>query len=239
MKSVQGLIVAIVLGLLGGAVNMYYLQKGRTTETIDFVGIRKGAKIRRGKPIQKSQLEAVRIPQEHVGNVGEYAVRFHKINTIVGRKAVRNYTGVGGTLFLLEDLRTPPTYLNLGTNDSGIGVTINTSTIVTSLIIPGVTPVSFYLPASRKTSAKTAGPDESWEWFGPFDVLTVGNRLGDPVLMRAEGISPKQQNILTLRSQSADGKPDPRVEELKAYQQRTKNTPLEVKFHSSVIKDKK
>jgi len=237
MKGIQGLVIAIVLGVLGACVNMYYLYKGRTIETVDFIGVREGAKIMRGKRISSDQLVPVAIPREHVGNLDDFAVRFNQKATIVGRKAVRNFSGSGSELVLLEDLRTPPPHLELKEDEAAIWVTINTGTAITSQIIPGVTPVSFYLPKSRNpASGRSASAEEEWEWVGPFDVLAVGNRLGTLETMRAENISERQQNILTLRANFVRGQLDEKVSDLKAYLRRSNNAPLDVLLHPPVRK---
>ncbi|MDA1018281.1 MAG: hypothetical protein O3A00_27980, partial [Planctomycetota bacterium] len=120
-------------------------------------------------------------------------------------------------------------------NETAIWAPIDTRITITSQIIPRVTPVSLYLPVSRNPAA-IKSTTEDWEWLGPFEVLSVGNRLGSLEVMQADNISARQNNILTLRATSKTGQPDANVVALQNYLVQTSYAPLRVKLHAPVRK---
>ncbi|MEC7500629.1 MAG: hypothetical protein VX970_02780, partial [Planctomycetota bacterium] len=86
MKGIQGLIIAIVLGLIGFAFNMYYLGSSRDFEHDSFIGVRKTASVKRGTALTRNHFERVSIPKEFVGNLNEFALPWTDLDAIVGRK---------------------------------------------------------------------------------------------------------------------------------------------------------
>jgi hypothetical protein len=228
MKGIQGLVMAVVLGILGAVVNLYYLNKSSDTDVERFVGIREGVSIARGTRLTREHLEPVEIPSTSAKRLKTYAFLYKDIDSVVGERALRDYSGRRGEIILRQDLRTPPPALTLKANEAAIGVIVNSATTLTSQIVPGVTPVSFYLPVDRGSG------EGAWDWFGSFDVLAVGSRLGTSDTMRAHNISAQQRNVLTLRVKYSDGKIDKKIAELKDYLRRTANPPLEVMIHPPV-----
>jgi hypothetical protein len=235
MKGIQGLVIAVVLGILGAVVNMVYLSKGRNTEVVTFIGVKPGAKIELGKPIRADDLEPIAIPSANVGNLNKFAFviepgkKISDAKTILGWKAARELNG--GELILRDDLRTPPPHLALKEGESVQWITINTSTAVVSQLIPGETRISFYLPKNR---GHTVGqpPSETgvntWEFVGPFEFLAVGTRMGDPEVMSANRVSTKQQNVVTLLVNNEN---EDRVMDVYNYWHSTNYEPLAVKMH--------
>jgi hypothetical protein len=230
MKGIQGLIIAVFLGLIGAGVNLAYLYKGRNTEEKHFVGIKQGVKLKRGETILHEHLERVSIPKAYAGNLEDYAYPYSKVNTVAGEKSSRGYNGELGELVMQQDLRTPHTRLKLKPNERAVSVTIDTRATVASQIIPGVTPVSFSLPTTR--GAGTAPMAAQWEWFGPFDVLAVGNRMGQSDVLGARKVSAKQQNVLTLRvTVDESGQYDARFLDLFKFYRESNFNPLIVMIH--------
>ncbi|HUS40345.1 MAG: hypothetical protein WBF93_09070 [Pirellulales bacterium] len=227
MKGIQGLIIAIVLGTLGSLVNMYYLTKGRDMSTQRFIGVVDGAEIEVGEKFKQDDLEAVEIPTEHARSLRKYAIPYSEINSILGFNSRRQIDGQQGELLLRTDVRTPTEMLDLESNQAAISVLVNPTTTSLDQIIPQVTPISFYLPIDR-TSGRSDG---AWEWFGPFDVLAVGNRLGRADAGGRRGSS-RSRNMLTLQVQFTAGKINPKIAELKKYVHRTNNEPLDVMIHT-------
>jgi hypothetical protein len=227
MKGIQGLIIAIVLGVLGALVNLYYLTKGRDTKFVHFIGVRDGAKISVGQPFAGEQLESVAIPSEHAGDLRKYAIPHSEIDSVVGWKSRRAFDGQRGQLLLRTDVRTPTELLNLKENQAAISVLVNPATTISSQIIPEVTPVSFYLPVDRTA----VGGSGAWEWYGPFEVLAVGGRLGRTADSGRRSGAQQKPNVLTLRVWFKEGRIDAKIAELKDYLRRTANEPLDVMIH--------
>ena len=74
MKGIQGLIVAVVLGLAGAAANFYYLNtEAQKKDMVAFIGIKKGVIIGRGDKLTEDKLVKVEIPANHVGNLKDFA----------------------------------------------------------------------------------------------------------------------------------------------------------------------
>ena len=227
MKGIQGLLIAIVLGLLGAVVNMYYLTKGRDTTFVQFIGVRDGQKISEGQRFSREQLEPVAIPSENAGDLKKYAILHSEIDSVVGWKSRRAFDGQRGELLLRTDVRTPTELLNLKENQAAISVLVNPATTMSSQIIPEVTPVSFYLPVDRTI----VGGSGAWDWYGPFEVLAVGGRLGRPETSGRRKTSQQKANVLTLRARFREGRIDAKIADLKEYLRRTNNQPLDVMIH--------
>jgi hypothetical protein len=234
MKGIHGLIIAIVLGVIGAAFNLVYLNKGRDFAHSSFIGVRSKATIARGQPIKTEYLAEVKIPRPHVGNLKVYAYPWKDRETIIGRVAIRKYEA--GELLLREDFRTAPDKLPLKENDSAIWVPIDTRTTITSQITPGITRVSFYVPRSAQPNAP-ARVGASWEWLGPFDVLSVGNRFDSPEVMSASKTAPRHEHMLTLRANAKNGKPDRRIAQLLEYLVQTDYQPLRLQVHAPVARN--
>lgn len=235
MKGIQGLVIAVILGILGACVNMYYLYKGRDTEVVTFIGVKPGKKIELGKRIQAEDLDPIAIPRANVGNLRKYAFVIEPgkdipdEKTILGWKPAREL--VGGQLILRDDLRTPPPRLALKEGEEVIWLTINTSTTVVSQLIPGETRVSFYLPKNRGRTIGQLPPDtgvNQWEWVGPFDFLAVGTRMGDPEVLKANRVSTGQQNVMTLPVNKEN---EDRVMDVYNYWHSTNYEPFAIKLH--------
>ena len=227
MKGIQGLIIAIVLGVLGAFVNMFYLTKGRDITFIEFIGVHDGVKVSEGQRFQREHLESVAIPSENAGDLKKYAILYSEIDSVIGWKSRRAFDGQRGDLLLRTDVRTPTELLNLKENQAAISVLVNPATTISSQIIPEVTPVSFYLPVDRTS----LGGSGAWEWYGPFEVLAVGGRLGRPELAGGRKTSQQKSNVVTLRVRFRDGRIDAKIAELKEYLRRTNNEPLDVMIH--------
>ena len=149
MKGIQGLLVALALGIGGAIFNFAYLST-RQVESVKFIGIRPEVTIARGEQLTASHVEPVEIPKDHQGNLGEFAFPYSAVKTVIGQNVWRPL--VGGSLLLRDDLRTPPTELNFGqtretANERMLGVPIDTRKFVPSLVVPGDW-VSFIVPGA-------------------------------------------------------------------------------------------
>jgi len=163
MKGIQGLIVAIGLGITGALLNFIYLaNKSGDLEAVAFIGIGPEVRVARGSTIVREHLVPVEVPQRVARNLEKFAVKFSDVNTVVGQKALR--TLEGGSLLLRDDLRTPPAELDFTENlEAGVeeevarGIPIDSRSIVPSLIEPGNL-VSFLAPRVLSESPAVAAP---------------------------------------------------------------------------------
>ena len=230
MKGIQGLIIAIVLGLVGFTFNMYYLTKSRDFAHVTFIGVKRNANIKRGTPLSKNHFEKISIPKEYVGNLKRYALVWSDIDAIEGRKAIRDYEE--GGLLLRNDFRTAPNELRLIGGETAISIPIDTRTTNTSQIIPGETRISFYIPTARVQSPGTA-VEGNRQWFGPFDVLAVGNRMGSTDIVDQGGGRGNSENRVTLKATSESGRDIKGMPQLMNYLTNSKFKPLRLKIHAA------
>ena len=229
MKGIQGLIVAIVLGLVGLAFNWYYLSKSRDFAHVSFIGVKKSASIRRGTPLSKSHLEKISIPKEYVGNLRRYALVWSDIDAIAGRKAIRDYEE--GGLLLRNDFRTAPNELRLIGGETAISVPIDPRTTNTSQIVPGETRVSFYMPI-QQLKRPTPTSEENKRWIGPFEVLAVGNRMGSTDIIDSRVSRNNNENRVTLKATNETGRDIKGMPQLMEFLNASKFKPLRLKIHA-------
>ena len=230
MKGIQGLIIAVVLGLVGFAFNMFYLSTSRDFEHDSFIGVRKNANVKRGTSLKKSHLEKIAIPKEYVGNLKEYALPYSSIDAILGRKSIRNYER--GGLLLRNDFRTAPSELRLTGGETAISVPIDTRTTITSQIVPGETKVSFYIPAPPSSNPEKPS-DYQTQWIGPFDVLTVGSRMGSADVIDGQSKRSSSENMLTLKTTDEAGRQSSRMTTLLSHLTDSNFKPLRLKIHAA------
>ena len=74
MKGIQGLIVAVGLGI-AGALNWAYLASRSSQDaTVSFVGIKNGQTVNRGEILRDDHFVELSIPERWVGNLKDFAV---------------------------------------------------------------------------------------------------------------------------------------------------------------------
>ncbi len=226
MKNAQGLLIAVVLGLAGAALNWFYLeQRSRALDKVSFIGIREGVAVRRGDVLREEVLVPVDIPNNAVGQLRDFAYLYKDRNTVIGQSPKRAYTG--GELLLRQDFRTPPAELKFGGPDEKdqrtMWIPVDTSTFVPSLVVPG-DKVSFLVQRSEALGVPTpADGSESpappatrggSEIIGPFRVLSLGNRLGSAEVMQAAHIPQLQENVMTIGVQMQGDELEPKAKRL-------------------------
>jgi len=205
MKGIQGIIVAVFLGLFGLALNWLYLSsKTKGIASVSFVGIRDGALIRPGEVIKKSDLVPVSVPSNHVGDLEDFVYLWEDLGTVAGTTATRQLRG--GELYFRKAYKTPSEAVSWYPDVSRkqqrlMWVSIDDKSFVPSLVDPG-DKIWFVVPSSAAripTSALADGgaadtiqlrPNEQ---IGPFRVGSLGNRLGSARVMRASGVSTTQE----------------------------------------------
>ena len=212
-----GLIIAVVLGVVGAAVNFLYLtSKASNFEKIAFLGIHRDASIKRGDTFREDHFAPIEIPKMAVSaQLSETALKFTDKSTVVGMKATRDYAG--GEMVLEEQLRTPPAELVFtDANERVMWVPVDTRTFVPALVRPGDY-VSFLVPkgyvvrppappagdnGDEDTGPATPPPLSDSELVGPFKVLSIGNRLGSADVFKAAGMPQQQENVLSISVKS-------------------------------------
>ncbi len=174
MKGIQGLIVAVALGLAGMAANFYYLNtEAQKKDMVAFIGIKKGVILGRGDKLTDDKLVEIEIPKNHVGNLADYAFLWKELIGVRGRPVWRTLdsktdSDSEGIVLLRSDVvEPPPKDLELGKGERGVFIAVprncDTSHVnpgdkvsfrVATLAPPGPTPAG--KAAALATSAGTA-----------------------------------------------------------------------------------
>lgn len=202
MKGTYGLIVAVVVGVLGAALNWIYLQnKTRDVETVSFLGLREDVTIQPGESFKESDLEPVPIAKMHAGNLHEFVHLYKDMPTVVGYSPTRVYQG--GQLILRADLRTPPADIAFSNKDQRlITIEVDSRGFQSSLYKPG-DQIDFIVPVlgPRATiidggTGQPTNMAKEFEVIGPFTIAHIGERLGSPDAARASRMrSGQERNI--------------------------------------------
>lgn len=212
MKGIQGLLLAITLGIAGAVFNWLYLTTSSGVgESVAFLGIAPNVDVERGQTLRESDLVKVEIPIRAVGNLEDFAILYSARQSVVGAPVWRRL--MGGSLVLRQDLKTPPQELKFGEDQRVIWIPVDTRTFVASLVEPG-DQVSFLISPMRTGVPTPADPLETGEpgaapampvtpggaveAIGPFKILALGNRLGSAEVMRAAKISQVQENVMAI-----------------------------------------
>jgi len=237
MKGVQGLVLAIGLGVVGAFFNWMYLHSGPSRdEMISFIGIAREKPLMRGDILHETDLVEVPVPAKWVGSLSDFAIGYNARKSVIGQPVTRNLAG--GCLLFREDLETPREELNLGPDERAMWIPVETRAFVPSLVKPGDS-VSFFV--SRPSGAATApvGPGgrgtsekaSSINTIGPFTILALGNRLGRLDVMRAAKMSPVQENVIAIRVSSRVPGEVEKAEELWALLQATNFRQVGIMLH--------
>lgn len=203
MKGMTGIVVAVALGVVAAMCNWLYLtRQAQDYERVSFVLISPATQINPGDRFKESHFERVDLPETYLGNLDQIAVRWRDLDTVVGEVATKSYTG--NELLLREDLKTPPQreVSELLAEDEVLRwVPVDQRTFAPDHINPGdlvkfvvVTPTG--LTAQRNNQAQ---PLSETSEFGPFEILTLGNRRGRKEILKSRGGSVGQENLIGIR----------------------------------------
>jgi len=242
MKGIQGLLLAIALGIAAAAFNWVYLNsKSGQMTTRAFVGIAENVDVERGETLREADLVRVEIQTRWVGNLEDFAVLYSARQSVVGAPVWRRL--IGGSLLLRQDLRTPPQELKFGANERVIWIPVDTRTFVASLVEPG-DQVSFLVSPLRTGVPTPADPQNPGGAFsptpgggpidviGPFQILALGNRLGSAEVMRAAKIPQVQENVMAVRvAADSAGNMDADAQKLMRLLNETNFRPVGVMLH--------
>jgi hypothetical protein len=257
MKGIQGLILAIGLGIAGALFNWAYLtNRSREAEKVEFLIIAPGVTVERGEKLSEDKLDKVGVPLAAVGNLKDIAVYSSEIRTVIDMPVARTLTEK--TLVLRDDLKTPPPELAFGQptpNERAMPIAMDPSRFVPSLYRPG-DQISFVFPkyasagptpAARPAADPAKGSDEPLkpapevpvipsptaerEIVGPFKILALGNRLGSVEVMRAANIRPLQENVITISVSVQGEKLEDKAQKLFALLEATNRQHVEIMLH--------
>ncbi len=224
MKGIQGLILALGLGMAGALFNYAYLvQKSTELDMVYFIGIKDEVTLNSGEKLTEEHLVPVGIPEKTVGNLKDFAYLWEAVSSVVGRPVYRTLTG--GSLLLRDDIKTPPPKVVLEKNERLVWVSVSSSNFVPSLISPGDEvdfailyggPTPAYMadsPASGESASEEGSESSSAKpapssmfprgkarqvIIGPFKILTLGNRLSSPEVWQAWGKQASNENVIGI-----------------------------------------
>jgi hypothetical protein len=210
MKGIQGLIVAIGLGVAGALLNWAYLASRSSQDVmVSFVGIKDGQTVNRGETLRDDQIAELSIPARWVGNLKDFAVLYSAKETVVGRPVWRTLNGE--CLLLSDDLKTPPDALKLEEGEEMIWIPVENRAFVPSLISPGdevmflvprltpATPTTPGMAPVGSDGASAAQPlSSTTSEIGPFRVRSLGNRLSSAQVWAAAKNPSLQENVIGI-----------------------------------------
>jgi hypothetical protein len=157
MKGINGLIVAVVLGLFGAAANFFYLNaEAQKTDMVGFIGIKKGVVLSRGDRLTEDNLVKVEVPKNQVGNLRDYACQWDEHDYVKDKTVWRTLDSKSseGVLLLRGDFEMPLKELDLGKEEVIRWIPVDSRSFEPTLVTPG-DQVSFIVP---KLSAPTRAP---------------------------------------------------------------------------------
>jgi hypothetical protein len=167
MKGIQGLIIAIGLGIVGALFNFAYLyNRSQETENEEFIGIAPNVTVARGDVLKEEHLVKVSIPRNVAGRLKDFAFPWAGQSGEIGMRVVRPVSG--GSILLRDDMKTPAQTLAFSANakpgivETALGVPIDPRRGVVSLVEPGDM-VMFIVPAGSAYESPTpaASTDDS------------------------------------------------------------------------------
>lgn len=205
MRGMQGLAIAAALGIVGAVCNWFYIyQQAANYDKIYFVAVKRGVHLNPGERFKESHLEAFDIPLEGAGSLPEAAVQWRDRGTVIGETAIRAYDG--GEIILLEDLKTPS--LGRMSDELGAGETlrwvpVDQRMMASDHINPGDM-VLFVLATPGPGGRAGAGAGNGASGlntteYGPFEVLTLGNRRGRKDVLQSRGGALGNENLIGIR----------------------------------------
>ena len=207
MKNIYGLLLALGLGVAGGLFNWAYLRsEAQNMVMTRFIGL--AVDVERGHRLEDSNLVAIPIPKDSVGNLDEFGIRDSARQSVIGQPISRFRKA--GSLLVREDLDTPPPEIKLGPNEELFWVPVDARTFVASMVVPG-DQVSFLIPAgpgavksivagdAAANPPEAAAASDAFTTVGPFTVLSLGNRLGSSDVLKSAKIPQIQENVVGIK----------------------------------------
>jgi len=224
MKGITGLIVAIVLGLLGGGLNFFYLaNKAQNLEMVSFLGISDGTTIQQGTEFKRSHFVEVQIPANRAQGLENFVYLYSDLPLLETRRAIKSYEG--GELVFKQDTQTPPLELDLKPNEVLLTISVNNR----SPLIQPADKISFSVP--RPNPSNSLEPE--YELIGEFEVAAIGNQLGSRSVFEAQGMRPIQSNQIGIIVRTENGQLEPKAQTLQARLSSLGSRDVSVVLHGS------
>ena len=188
MKGLTGLIIAGILGVLGIALNWYYLEtRSNQLEIVSFLGVKDGVVIENGQAFRADDFVEVAVPKKHAVQLMDFVYLWEDLDSMVGVRATQDFAG--GELLFRDAYRTPQRELLLKPNERLIPITVAERS---PLLEPG-DKVSFWFPGVPGNETQAAK-----EQIGPFRIGAIGNQIGSRDVNRAYRVPVVQGNLLQV-----------------------------------------
>ncbi len=238
MKGVTGLIIALTLAISGGICNwMYIARQADGYERVSFVKV-DADQIRVGDRFKREHFGKVDIPKNNLGNLETVAVKWIDLSTVINRVASKNY--VRDQIILQDDLTTPASGdLNkkIGPDERVMWLPVDPRGFNPQHVNPGDM-VSFRVPKLLTGGPTPVASDEgdepaSDEIIGPFRILALGNRKGDPQIGKAYGQRFGSENVLAISVKVRGTSLEPRAQRILDVLATTNFKGVQVLLHPS------
>jgi len=219
MKGVTGLVIATTLAIAGGVCNWLYLaRQADRYERVSFICVQ-ADQIRAGEKFKEEHFTRVDIPKNNLGNLENVAVKWSAVTAVIGTTAIKDY--VRDELLLDEDVMTPAREnLNekIGPNERVIWLPVDTRSFNPQHVNPGDS-VSFRVPRLISGGPEPETGDgntvpSTEEIIGPFRILALGNRKGQPELARAAGVRPGSENVVAISVEIRGNELEPKAQRI-------------------------
>lgn len=202
MRGLQGIAIAVALGIVGALCNWFYITKQASNFVkVSFVAISQDSQINPGDKFKESHFIKIDIPESNQGNLDEVAVLWRDLPTVIGEVANRPYRG--GEILLQNDLQTPPQRNiseELGEGEVLRWVPVDQRTFAPDHINPGdMVKFDVSTPGRAAQGNNARSTVTSTTQFGPFEILTLGNRRGKKEILKSRGGSVGQENLIGIR----------------------------------------
>ena len=210
MKGIQGIVIAVALGITGAVCNWLYLSnQARNYQSVSFVAVRADAGVNFGDRFKEDYFVRVDVPKSRVGNLERTAVKWEDRMAWLGIAATRSYGESGDEILLHQELKTPAKKdLNtmIGESERIMWLPVDSRTFNPSHVNPGDS-ISFRvpqyassrpIPAKGSSGARPGSTTVSAEIIGPFRILALGNRKGRRDVRKAAGLSSGAENTLAI-----------------------------------------
>ena len=244
MKGIQGLAIALALGITGAVCNWLYIaQQAQNYERVAFLAVDNGTQVDAGDKFTKDHFMKVDIPKKDLGNLENTAVKWSDLILVVGQPATKDYSG--GEIILNQDLRTPAKEdLNklIGKDERVMWLPVDARAFNPQHVNPG-DQVSFKVPGFlRQNPASANGASGSTpagdEIIGPFRILALGNRKGRREIRKAAGLSSGSENVIAISVEVRGTQLEPKAQRISEVLQLTNFQGVQVLLHPADEKSK-
>lgn len=216
MKGLQGIVIAVALGLVAAFCNWYYIYRqasGYHTES--FVIITPTTQLNPGDKFKVEHFKKVDVPIQHVGDLIASGILWKDRETIQGMVANRAYQG--GEILLRQDLKTvarKDLSEMLAAGEIAFPVPVDPRTFVPDNFNPGDN-ISFFVPQYMSSAPQpvpadaengnNASPAKNEAIIGPFRILALGGRKGSRDVAEAAGSRNTREDVVTVALILKDG----------------------------------